>query len=95
MKSLLAAFAAALVFSATVGSASAECKCRAPGFIAHHGEIACLKTAAGPRLARCGMVLNNSAWIFLPDSCPLASSTSADEVAMSLAPTSPHLCTGA
>lgn len=73
--------------------ASADCTCRAPGFIARHGETVCLKTPAGFRLARCEMSLNNSSWTILPDSCPQASHLTAQHLAaVTLAsPTPPAL----
>jgi hypothetical protein len=36
------------------------------------GEVACLKTNRGMQEARCGMVLNNTSWIFSGKPCPLA-----------------------
>lgn len=39
------------------------------------GELACIKTAKGPRLARCEMALNNSSWTVVRDDCPSANST--------------------
>jgi hypothetical protein len=65
-------FATALLAGAA-SPASADCTCRGPGIVAHHGETVCLRTPAGPRLARCEMMLNNSSWTFLPDPCPEAS----------------------
>jgi hypothetical protein len=70
MKIVFASLAAALAFTATIAPASADCTCRAPGLVAKHGQIVCLNTPQGPRLARCGMVLNNASWKFLPDACP-------------------------
>jgi hypothetical protein len=70
------AILAAILASAVATPAKADCKCRAPGFIAHHGQVACLRTPEGYRLARCGMSLNNSAWIFTQESCPQASADS-------------------
>jgi hypothetical protein len=68
--------------------ASADCTCRGPGFIAHHGETVCLKTAMGLRLARCEMSLNNASWTILPDPCPEASRSVERKLAadMSFAP---------
>jgi hypothetical protein len=37
------------------------------------GDTACLKTNSGMREARCGMVLNNTAWKFTGKPCPLVS----------------------
>ncbi len=49
---------------------SAECACRALGRMFSVGETACLATAEGPRLAECGMVLNNTSWRFTQRPCP-------------------------
>lgn len=75
-----------LAISVGASTAGAECTCRAPGHIAHHGETICLKTPAGPRLARCEMVLNNASWTILPDACPEASLARPFELAMSPMP---------
>jgi len=72
MKLLSASIAVALLCSA-VSPVSADCTCRGPGVVAHHGQTVCLRTPTGPRLARCEMALNNSSWTFLPESCPEAS----------------------
>ncbi len=79
---------AALIASAAVSPANADCTCRGPGVIAHHGETICLHTPTGLRLARCEMVLNNSSWTFLNEPCPEASreTGSALAAAMSLPP---------
>ena len=49
---------------------SAECSCRAQGRVFAVGEKACLRSADGPRLAQCGMVLNNTSWRFTAETCP-------------------------
>jgi hypothetical protein len=67
-----AALALSLLAVALLPSpAGADCICRAKGRIFHHGDVACLALPSGPQLARCGMVLNNSAWIKLQDGCPV------------------------
>jgi hypothetical protein len=72
--------------------ARADCTCRAPGFIAQHGETVCLNTPSGPRLARCEKVLNNASWKFLAESCPEALRSVANPVlAMSAAADAPPL----
>ncbi len=78
----------AVVAGAASTPASADCTCRAPGFIAHHGQTVCLKTAQGPRLARCDMVLNNAAWKISSEPCPEAALSPLTELAaqMSVAP---------
>jgi hypothetical protein len=47
-----------------------NCYCRAQGRTFALGEMACLRTAEGPRIAECGMVLNNTSWQFTPRPCP-------------------------
>lgn len=51
------------------------CTCRANGRDFQMGETACLRTSQGTRLARCVMVLNNSSWETLQQSCPSAELT--------------------
>jgi hypothetical protein len=51
--------AAALASSAP---AQADCTCRAQGRNFQQGQAVCLATPNGPRIATCGMVLNNSSW---------------------------------
>jgi hypothetical protein len=48
----------------------AECYCRAQGRTFAVGETACLRTNDGPRLAQCGMVLNNTSWKMTERPCP-------------------------
>ncbi|WP_293858870.1 hypothetical protein [uncultured Alsobacter sp.] len=48
------------------------CTCRANGQDFQMGEVACLRTSQGARLARCVMVLNNSSWETIQQSCPSA-----------------------
>jgi hypothetical protein len=48
----------------------AECYCRAQGRMFTVGETACLRTGDGPRIAECGMVLNNTSWRFTERPCP-------------------------
>jgi hypothetical protein len=73
MKLKVLGFATTIAIVAAASPASADCTCRGPGVIAHHGQTVCLKTPSGPRLARCEMVLNNSSWRFLAEACPQAS----------------------
>jgi Flp pilus assembly protein TadG len=48
----------------------ANCFCRAQGKTFAVGETACLRTGEGPRVAECGMVLNNTSWRFTARPCP-------------------------
>ena len=47
-----------------------QCYCRAQGRTFAVGESTCLRTASGPRVAECGMVLNNTSWHFTERPCP-------------------------
>jgi hypothetical protein len=47
-----------------------DCVCRAQGRTFAVGESVCLRTATGPRVAFCGMVLNNTSWELTERSCP-------------------------
>jgi hypothetical protein len=60
-----------------IGSApaSAECTCRSRDVVASEGEVVCLNTPLGQRLARCDKVLNNTSWTFLQGACPTVSRT--------------------
>jgi hypothetical protein len=49
--------------------AQADCTCRAQGRMFEQGQAACLPTPNGPRIATCGMVLNNSSWEFSQVPC--------------------------
>ena len=58
----------------TAGSpAHARFDCRAPNRILYEGETACIMTPAGPQMARCGRVLNNTSWEFLQTPCTVRS----------------------
>jgi hypothetical protein len=46
------------------------CMCRGNGTFYETGQMACLRTVDGPRLATCGMVLNNTSWKFSDRPCP-------------------------
>ena len=62
-----------LLLSVSKASADKTCYCRtSTGERVEVGTVACLKTNNGPKEARCGFVLNNTAWKFTGKSCPLA-----------------------
>ncbi len=48
---------------------ASDCTCRAKGVVAKEGQVACLSTSKGRRLARCVKVLNNTSWTFTEQSC--------------------------
>ncbi len=47
-----------------------DCTCRAQGRDFELGQTACLASPNGPRLATCGMVLNNTSWQITRRPCP-------------------------
>jgi hypothetical protein len=47
-----------------------DCTCRFEGRSIAVGATACLRTAEGPRVAECGMVLNNTSWHITTRTCP-------------------------
>lgn len=57
---------------ATLATARADCTCVANGQRYQEGELVCLKLSSGSWLARCGKVLNNTAWKKVQDDCPLS-----------------------
>ena len=64
--------------------AAADCTCRARGGDFEIGRVVCLATPKGPRLATCGMVLNNTSWHISETACDPADSVArANEAATS------------
>lgn len=62
-----------LLVSAAAADTGKKCYCRtATGQKLELGQVTCLKTNKGMREARCDMVLNNTAWIFTGNPCPVA-----------------------
>jgi len=62
-----------LIASTCTAFADSTCYCRtSTGERVVVGDTACLKTNGGMREARCGFVLNNTAWKLTGNSCPLA-----------------------
>ncbi len=66
---LSTSFAAAALTALLSVPARADCTCRAQGRLFEQGQAVCLVTPSGPRIATCGMVLNNSSWEFSPTPC--------------------------
>jgi len=66
-------FETLLIAAMTVGAAAdpqaAGPTCHANGLVFGQGQVVCLDIPCAPQLARCGMVLNNSAWIKIQDGC--------------------------
>jgi hypothetical protein len=67
--------AGALLVRAAGAHTTHPCPCRHPGGVAPPGAVICLNVDGKRSLARCEMVLNNSSWRFLDESCPIASLT--------------------
>jgi hypothetical protein len=79
-------WAAALAAAASLTSApaTADCTCRALGGEFEIGRVVCLATHKGPRLATCGMVLNNTSWQISETACDPADNVArANEAATS------------
>ncbi len=69
--------AAALVLglsAAAPGTARGEsnCTCRYAGRSYGLETCVCIVTPSGPRMACCGLVLNNTSWTFTNQACPVA-----------------------
>jgi hypothetical protein len=76
-------------------SAGATCTCRANGKVFEQGDLACIRTNGGPKLARCGMELNVSSWKVVSDGCPEVSLPASATTLASLAVdagNAPRLC---
>ena len=61
---------ALVAVAALPSAAAADCTCRAKDVRAEQGEVVCLATPQGERMARCDKVLNNASWTFLETPCP-------------------------
>jgi hypothetical protein len=64
-------------------AALADCTCLSSDGAVKEGETACLKTADGPRLARCGKSQNVTSWFFTDERCEVKTS-------FSVLPKGPH-----
>jgi len=62
-------FASVLLLIVTATPAAADCTCRAQGREFELGQSMCLSTPKGARIATCGMVLNNTSWLFTETPC--------------------------
>jgi hypothetical protein len=75
----------AFAIDALVSAASADpnCICRARGQEFELGQSTCLQSPKGPRIATCGMVLNNTSWQFTDTPCVISlAPTEAEPVAL-------------
>lgn len=64
----------ALAIDALISAAAADpdCTCRSQGRDYKLGTSVCLPSAKGPRIATCGMVLNNTSWQFSDAPCVIS-----------------------
>ena len=64
----------ALLIDALLSAAPADpnCICRARGKEFELGQSTCLPSPKGPRIATCGMVLNNTSWQFTETPCTVS-----------------------
>jgi hypothetical protein len=62
--------AEATLHPAAQAQSTMQCYCRAQGRIFAEGEMACLRTAQGNRMARCEMVTNVMSWGITEAPCP-------------------------
>ncbi len=70
MNRILAATVLSSVFALPAFAADDKCTCRAMGRNFEVGQTVCLKMPSGQtKLAKCGMVLNNTAWEFTDTPC--------------------------
>ncbi len=58
-----------LTLDAAGSQAAADCICLAQGREFALGQSVCLVSPKGPRMATCGMVLNNTSWQFSETPC--------------------------
>jgi hypothetical protein len=66
------AMSLALLISVNLPASAAECTCRMNGRDIPLGQSACIPSPRGARLAICGMVLNNTSWLFSDTSCVIS-----------------------
>ena len=71
--------------------AAADCICRAQGKEFELGKTICLSTPKGPRLATCGMVLNNTSWHFSDTPCVVSAVEPPADLERAEAPAAPHV----
>ena len=74
----------ALALDALISAAAADpnCICRARGKEFELGQSTCLPSPRGPRIATCGMVLNNTSWQFTDTPCVISAAPDTKRVAL-------------
>jgi len=58
-----------ILIAASDAALAADCTCRSQGRDYELGKSVCLQSPKGPRIATCGMVLNNTSWQFSETPC--------------------------
>jgi len=73
----------ALAIDALISAAAADpnCICRARGKEFELGQSTCLASPKGPRIATCGMVLNNTSWQFTDTPCVISAAPAGAQIA--------------
>jgi hypothetical protein len=74
-KRTILALAAFAVMTPLGADAGVDCRCRADGRFFSIGDLVCIKTSGGPKLAQCAMALNNTSWTIVSDGCPFVGLT--------------------
>jgi hypothetical protein len=59
-----------------------DCTCRYQGQDFHLGEVICLATSSGPRIAQCEMALNNTSWTITDGPCPTATAPEPEDAVL-------------
>lgn len=74
----------ALTVDALISAAAADpnCICRARGKEFELGQSTCLPSPRGPRIATCGMVLNNTSWQFTDTPCVISRAPAGGGIAL-------------
>ena len=66
------------VIAASNVALAADCTCRSQGRDYELGKSVCLQSPNGPRIATCGMVLNNTSWQFSDTPCVVSQGPAGD-----------------
>ena len=64
--------ALAVMAAPALAAEGSGCRCLYQGKSFDQGELVCIHVGGKTRLARCGMLLNNSSWQFVQNGCPSA-----------------------
>jgi hypothetical protein len=91
---IMALTAATIALCAQPAIAGPNCTCRANGTKFEIGQVACITLPSGTRLAQCEMVLNNTSWKVLGDSCPTTRLEKWESKSPASSPQSPGMISG-